>query len=192
MNRYPTTEYIIGYVEVQASGDAYKDRRRTEILARLEIAKQIKVSIKSAAIDIICEGEGKLLFDKMVPCKNQVAEVVETSVDLFLEGSKIVDTGENKPKGAYYAVAVFPKREGALKAADAYKESVENTSRHIKKAKTAEDASTKNEELIKAREELLKSAAYNSEKNALENTKESSDELFNELAGEIAKVNGRQ
>ena len=46
IRNYPSEKFIIGVGIVEVSGDAYNDRRGAEILARLEIAKLIKTTVK--------------------------------------------------------------------------------------------------------------------------------------------------
>lgn len=60
--KYPADIYIVGIGEVESSKDAHKDRIRAEMLARLDIAKQIRIRIQEKSIDIMCEGgrEGDL------------------------------------------------------------------------------------------------------------------------------------
>lgn len=180
--KYPADSYLIGVGTVTSSGDSYKDRRRTEILARLEIAMTIKVTIKENTVDIICERQGKALYDNKSECVSQFTMMVEESVDEVLEGSKIVSNGEDKGKGIYYAVAVLPKTKAAEKADGASREAMENAKEHLEKAKTAKDENIKKEEAKKAKEELKKSLAYEGEKAAIEKTKQNADDLYKALA----------
>src|SRR3990170_8028938 len=108
-NKYPSDTYIVGIAEAESSGNIYNDKTRVEILARLEIAKQIRVRIKEESLDIMCEGAGKTAFAGMEECRNQVSTVIETTVDELLRDSQIVESGEDKDRGVYYAVAVLPK-----------------------------------------------------------------------------------
>jgi len=106
---YPPDSYIIGTAEVEFSGDVHNDKTRAEALARLEIAKQIRVRIQEESIDIMCEGEGKTAFAGIEECRNQITTVIETTVDEFLKDSQIIESGEDKDRGVYYAVAILPK-----------------------------------------------------------------------------------
>jgi len=106
---YPPDSYIIGTAEVEFSGDVHNDKTRAEALARLEIAKQIRVRIQEESIDIMCEGEGKTAFAGAEECRNQLSTVIETKVDELLKDSQIVESGEDKDRGIYYAVAILPK-----------------------------------------------------------------------------------
>ncbi|MDD5435740.1 MAG: hypothetical protein PH343_09960, partial [Nitrospira sp.] len=106
---YPADSYLIGLGEVAVSGDVLKDRARAETLARLDIAKQIRVRIKEDSIDILCAGEGKKGDSGSEECVNQLVTTIETRVSEVIEGSKIVAAGEDKERRVYYSVAVLPK-----------------------------------------------------------------------------------
>jgi len=108
---YPPDSYIIGTAEVEFSGDVHNDKTRAEALARLEIAKQIRVRIQEESIDIMCEGEGKTAFAGIEECRNQITTVIETTVDEFLKDSQIIESGEDKDRGVYYAFAVLPVKD---------------------------------------------------------------------------------
>ena len=108
---YPPDSYITGTAEVESSGDVHNDKTRAETLARLEIAKQIRVRIQEESIDIMCEGEGKTAFAGIEECRNQITTVIETTVDEFLKDSQIIESGEDKDRGVYYAVAVLPIKD---------------------------------------------------------------------------------
>src|SRR3989304_6919476 len=110
-NKYPSDTYIIGIAEAESSGNIYNDKTRVEILARLEIAKQIRVRIKEESLDIMCEGAGKTAFAGMEEGRNQVSTVIETTVDEFLRDSQIVESAEDRDRGVYYAVAVLPIKD---------------------------------------------------------------------------------
>ena len=78
---YPADTYLIGIGEVVSSGNQHSDRMMAETLARLEIAKQIRVRIQEESIDIMYEGEGKTAFAGLEECRNQLSTVIETTVD---------------------------------------------------------------------------------------------------------------
>ena len=117
---YPPDSYIIGTAEVEFSGDVHNDKTRAEALARLEIAKQIRVRIQEESIDIMCEGEGKTAFAGAEECRNQLSTVIETKVDELLKDSQIVESGEDKDRGIYYAVAILPKYSPPFKKGGKY------------------------------------------------------------------------
>jgi len=185
---YPTDAYLVGVGMVQPSKDAYKNKRRAEILARLEIAKMIKVTIKENTVDVMCERQGKTVYDSKSDCVSKFTMLVEESVDLVLEGSKIVDSGESK--GMYYAVAVLPKDQTAARAEEAAKNAQQQAREHLDKAKKAGAASVKKEETDKAKAELRKSLAYAGEQTAIDKTRQHADDAFNQLATELHALEG--
>ena len=185
--KYPPESYLIGFAEVQSSGDSYKDRRRVEVLSRLEIAKKIKISTKSNTVDIMCEQQGNAVFDNKSECVNMITEVVEESVDEVLEGSEIAEMGENKAKGTVYAIAVLPKKKAVEKAEMASKQSLENAKQHVENARAAAGEAEKQDEVKKAKAEVVKAMAYTGGKSAIEEVRARADSGFDELAREIKK-----
>ena len=187
-NRYPSTHYIVGVGEVTSSGNDYRDRRLSSIMARLEIAKQIKVRISETTLDYMCEGQGKSIFKEGVECKNQFIMIVEESVDEMLEGTRVVEEGKDEGRGVYYAVAVLPRKEIIEKATEGYNDSLGRAKEYIEKAKESKDGAEKKENADMAREELKRSMAYEGERSAFTETKEHSKDLFNDLAGELNSI----
>ncbi|MBI5638104.1 MAG: LPP20 family lipoprotein [Nitrospinae bacterium] len=100
--QYPEDRYLVGIGQVKASGNAAADRRAAEVMARYEIAKQIRVRVESEMVDRMCGG-------KSPGCKSEVQLVVKQTVDEVLAGAKTVDYTEEK--GMATAVAVLPKAE---------------------------------------------------------------------------------
>lgn len=180
---YPAETHITGVGMVPSSGDNHKDRRRAEILARVELARVVRSALKVSSIVIMCEGSAKALYDSQRDCQNHFEEIIEESVDEVLEGSKIVDAGEIKVQGTnqYYAVAVLPKKDAMAKAEAKSQESEERAKEHIAKAKSATDEDTRKEETKNAKEEIKKVEAYNSEKDALGQVKQDSKYLYDKL-----------
>src|SRR5208282_6103406 len=107
---YPQSIYIVGIAEVPKTDNPYNDKRLAEVLARLDIAKQIKVRIKSESIDRQCEGSTYKTFQDQGECCSEFSAIIEETVDEFLAGSRIVKHGERE--NFVYAVAVL-KRQGA-------------------------------------------------------------------------------
>jgi len=188
--RYPSDIFMVGVAEVDSSDNAYRDRRRVEILARLEIAKHIRVKIKETTVDVMCEGKGRVLYVSISECRNQFVMIVEETVDEVLEGSRIVDSGENKERGVYYAVAVLPLKDAATKARRGYRETMTRAKDYVDRAKSAKAGKEKKALLDKSKKELAKGLAYEGERYAIERTKLNADNIFNELTGEIKKVEG--
>jgi len=115
---------------------------------------------------------------------------VEETVDEVLEGSRIVDSGENKERGVYYAVAVLPLKDAATKARRGYRETMTRAKDYVDRAKSAKAGKEKKALLDKSKKELAKGLAYEGERHAIERTKQNADNMFNELTGEIKKVEG--
>ena len=116
--------------------------------------------------------------------------LVEESVDEVLEGSEIIDAGEDKTRGVYYAVAIMLRTQAAMRAKNGFTEAIEKVKGHIEVAKTIADETKKNEEVQKAKKELLKGMSFASEKPVIDKVRESSSELFDELAIKINKIEG--
>jgi len=188
--RYPADAFMVGVAEVNSSGNAYRDRRRAEILARLEIAKHIRVKIKETTVDVMCEGKGKVLYVSISECRNQFVMIVEETVDEVLVGSRIADAGEDRTRGVYYAVAVLPLKDAAAKARRGYRETMKRAKDYVDRAKSAEGSNSKKALIEKSKNELAKGLAYEGERQAVEKTKEKADDMFNGLTGEIKKVEG--
>src|SRR3972149_6979403 len=188
MRKYSQETYFTGFAEVKASGDQYKDRRRVEVLSRLDIAKKIKVTIKSNTVDIMCERSGNAVFDDKSECINMITEVVEESVDEVLEGAEIAEIGEDKAKGTVYAVAVLQKKSAAQRAAVSSRESFEKAKEHLEKARVAEDETARQEQANKAKAELMKGMTYVGSVSALDEVRSNTVSSFDELAQEIKKI----
>lgn len=186
--KYPTDAYLVGIGEVNTSGDIIKDRKRAEILARLDIAKQIKIKVKETAFDVMCEGEGKAMFADLPECRNQFITIAEATVDEVLEGSRIEITGEDKGRSIFFAVAVLPKNTVISRVKGGYEESIDKATELIGKARSSQREDTRNGHLREAREEVKKAMAYETNRAALEGTKSKAGELFGELAKEIGNI----
>tara|TARA_B100000315_G_scaffold213335_2_gene211227 strand:- start:5927 stop:6589 length:663 start_codon:yes stop_codon:yes gene_type:complete len=187
--KYSGDLYLVGIAEVQISNDPFKDRRRAEALARLEIAKQIKIRIKGTTVDKMCEGQGRALFATISECKNQFSVVVEETVEEVLVDSRIVETGEDKERSIFYAVAVLPRKDAATRRAeDGFSKSIIKAKEYLNKAKESENEKIKKERTQEAKEELLKGIAYEGERAAIVKTR--SEEVFKYLVKEINKIEG--
>lgn len=186
--QYPPHEFLLGIAEVEGTKDIYTDIRRAEVLARLEIARQIKVRVTEKTIDIMCEGSGKGLFASVKECSNQIVMTVELTVDETIEGSNIVAKGQDKDRGIVYAVAVLPRDNIVSWAENGFKRAVEKAEQFLKEAEEAKDKIVKSQYLKNAKEELLKAGIYNSE--SIEDVRLRADGMFKEIAEEIKKIEG--
>lgn len=187
---HPPELFIIGIADVESSGSVYKDKRRVEILARLEIAKQIKVKIASESVDVMCggpEASEKERHDRS-ECRNSFAQIVTETVEETLKGSNIIEQGSLGEGGRYYAVAALSKNEALSRAGEGLKGSVEKAKEYINKAK-ASDGNDAKENADKARQEIIKGKVYDLEMSAVDETRKRAGEVFIELDKELNSVN---
>lgn len=175
-NQYPESEFIIGIGEVKGSSNNPADKRMAEIMARLEIAKQIRVRIESEMVDAVCEEPGKT---RRPDCRNEVMMVIKQTVDEVLIGSKIVKYGTEKE--TVYAVVVLQKSDtgGHLekKSADAAQQSRES----LKRVEAGDHAAMK-----AAKEQFLKARSFQKGAEALGMPPRSS--LLNDLEKELNQL----
>ncbi|MBI5665966.1 MAG: LPP20 family lipoprotein [Nitrospirae bacterium] len=182
---YPKDKFLVGTGETAATGKPLNDKRVAEVLARLEIAKQIKVRLKEETVDIMCEGSSARLFKDILQCRNEFIMVVEVTVDEFLEGSKIVNHWEKD--GTVYAVAVMPKAEAVKELDSKVKESADKAKGNIEKAKKGDKEAAQD-----AQEEYMKAVTYDKEKEMLDGVRSNAANMFEELEKELVKLGGGQ
>ncbi len=184
-SQYPKDKYLVGIGEAARSVNPLNDKRIAEVLARLDIAKQIKIRLREETVDIMCEGGSGKLFKNTSECKNEFIMIVEATVDEFLEGSRIVNNGEKE--GLVYAVAVMPKAQAVEELDHKVKESVGNTKENIEKAKKGDK-----EAVNDAQEEYMKAVTYNKEKEMLGGVRSRSSDMFDELEKELIKLREKE
>lgn len=185
---HPPELFIVGIADVETSGSAYKDKRRVEILARLEIAKQIKVKIDSESIDVMCGGAPEKDRRDRSECHNSFTQVVTETVEETLKGSNIIEQGSLGDGLRYYAVAALSKSEALSRAGEGLKGSVEKAKEYIDKANASEGNDAK-ENAGKARQEIIKGKVYDLEMSAVDETRKRAGEIFIELDKELNSVN---
>lgn len=188
LSQFPQNLYIVGRGEVKLSGDIFKDKRRAEILARANIAEQLRYETRGATVDIVCEGKTSKLFSGVDECRNVFSRVIEVTFDEFLVGSRIVKTGEDGATGTYYALAILPKKEALTRAANGFEESLGKVRDFLNEARVSNDQNTRRGHINKAKEEFLKGLAYDGERSALENARLRATDLFEKLADEINEL----
>lgn len=180
---FPPEKYLIGIGEATSSGNALKDRRMVEVLARLEIAKQIRVKIKEEAIEIMCEGGNSRLFSDGSECRDEVFMVIESFVDEFLEGSRIVKHGERED--VVFAVAVMARAEIVEDLGERTDEAIDRAKGYIEKSKEGDRKALRN-----AKEEYMKAVVYDKEKEVIQGVRDRADNILKDLEKEIAKLKG--
>ena len=178
---YPKSKNIIGIGEVEKSGNMLKDKRIAEVLARLEIAKQIKVKLREETLDIACEGTTGKVFGGGIECKNEFVMVIEETVDEVLVGSSIVDNGERG--SIVFAIAVLPRDKTGGELEKNVQESVDKARESLQKAKEGDTRSLKN-----AKEKYAKAVTYDKEKEIIEGVRSRASAAFEDLEKELMKL----
>jgi hypothetical protein len=178
---YPGNQYIVGIGEANRTGNSIIDKRIADIMARREIASQIRVRIKEETVDIMCEGGAAGIFKDKGQCQNAFVSMVEATVDEFLKGSKIVDRGQKE--GVVYSVAVMARKEAVEKLDKNIDDSISKTRENIKKAEKGNP-----EAAAEAREEYLKARAYDKEREVIGGVMDRSSDMFDELEKDIEKL----
>lgn len=178
---YPKENFIVGIGESKRTDNPLKDKRVAEVLARVDIARQIKVRVKEDTVDIMCEGKRLGFFNGKVECENQFVMVIETSVDEFLHDSNIVRYEERGER--IYAVAVLKRRVKSEALQEKTNMALESARKNLEKAGKGNSRALK-----KAQEEYLKAFVYDKERAIVEGVRQRSSTLFDELAEEIIKL----
>lgn len=182
---YPKDKYLVGIGETGSTGNFLGDKRVAEVMARLEIAKQIKVRLREETVDIMCEGGTAKLFKDLLQCRNEFIMVVEVTVDEFLAGSRVVSHWQQD--GIVYAIAVMPKVEAVRDLDSRVKESADKSMESIEKAKKGD-----REALNDAQEEYMKAVTYDREKEMLDGVRSHASEMFEELEKELVRLGERE
>ena len=99
---YPPDQYLIGTGQGDLSKGRLVCRRVSELAARAELAKQIRVWVKEHAVDRVRERTG-------VPTEQDIEVVREETVNELLQDVKIVDQRVDEATGTCTSVAVMPK-----------------------------------------------------------------------------------
>lgn len=180
---YPRDIYLVGIGEISKTNNIFKDKRVAEVMARVEIARQIKVRVKEETIDLSCEGSTGKIFGSSLECKNEFVMIIEQSVDEMLVGSRIVSCGEKD--GIVYAVAVLPRGKTSENLQRNILNSINRIKESIEKAKEGD-----NESIKEVKKEYMKAVAYDKEKEFIESDKSRSSEIFEDLEKEIMKLKG--
>ena len=89
--RFPKARYLIG-VGTHDNNSVFANES-----ARLELAKTLKVKIRSKMVDVSTTEQ------------QYVESVIETEVDTVLEGVEIKDGWEDQAKGVYYSLAIVER-----------------------------------------------------------------------------------
>ncbi len=180
-NKYPKDRNIVGIGEVSKTGNLLKDKRVAEVMARLEIAKQIKVRLREETLDIACEGVTGKVFGGGLECRNEFVMVIEETVDEVLVGSSVVENGERD--GIVFAVAVLPRDRAAGGLEKNVQDSIDKTRDNLQKAREGDARS-----LERAKEEYARALTYDKEKEIIEGTRSRASRTFEDLEMELMKL----
>lgn len=182
---YPQSTYIVGIAEVPKTDNPYNDKRVAEVLARLDIAKQIKVRIKSESIDKQCEGTTYRIFKDQGECRSEFSAIVEETVDEFLAGSRIVKHSEKE--NFVYAIAVLKRKGTAENLNEKANYAVDNVKEELKKAEKGDMDSLK-----RAEEAYKKAVVLDKEKEIIEGVKSNATKAFDNLGKEIVHLKEKE
>ncbi len=109
-SQYPSDHFLIG----RGQGDLSKGRlvcqRMSELAARADLAKQIRVLVKEHAVDRVRERTGR-------EAEQDIEVTREEIVREYLQGVKIVDRQIDEAGGTCTATAVMPKSRIAPQSA---------------------------------------------------------------------------
>ena len=178
---YPQSVYLVGVAEVPKTDNPYNDERVAEVLARLDIAKQIKVRIKSESIDRQCEGTTYKIFRDQGECRSEFSAIIEETVDEFLAGSRIVKHGEKE--NLVYAIAVLKRKGAAENLNEKAGAAVDSAKEELNQAEKGDMSSLK-----KAEASYKKAVVLDKEKEIIDGVKSNAAKAFDNLGQEIVRI----
>ena len=114
--------------------------------------------------------------------------IVEESVSQVLEGSSIVDSYVDRKNSTYTAIAILPKAQAAKKADDEANALVKKAGLHLSNAKKATLVTEKTAEIDLVKDDMKKALAFEGQRSAIENSKISSDEMFDQIISDMVKA----
>lgn len=179
--KYPPDIYVLGIGESRSTGSDIRDYRVAEVMARREIAQQVRVAITSVTLDFACEGAVAKAYRDKGECRDDFLSIIQASTAEFLSGSRIVDKGRD---GEYvYVIVAMPRRDMAAKAEEARDSAINKARQSLKKAGEGNgDAPDK------AREALMRAKAYDRQARAMDGIRDNAEDLFRELEAELEKL----
>ncbi len=173
--QYPQDEYIIGIGEAPNTGSKYAAKRIAEVLARRDMASQINVRTIEVSVDLMCSGP------ESSACKDEVVSIIETTVDEFLRGSRVVDFAESE--GAVIIVVIMP-REGISRTLEARIDGAVSGAKQNLDAARGGDK----EALERARKQYMMARTYEIEQQILEGVRTNASKALKELEKELDKL----
>jgi len=109
-SQYAADQYLMGTGQGDLSKGRLVCKRVSELAARAELAKQIRVWVKEHAVDRVRERTG-------APVEQDIEVVREETVTELLQDVKIVDHRVDETAGTCTSVAVMPKSRVTLQPA---------------------------------------------------------------------------
>lgn len=106
--QYPPDQFLVGAGQGDLSKGRLVCQRVSEIAARADVARQIRILVKEHATDRVRERTG-------APAEQDVEIVREESVNEYLQDVKIVDQRVDEASGTCSSVAVMSKSRVAPK-----------------------------------------------------------------------------
>lgn len=101
-NDYPTDQYLIGKGQGDLAKGPVACRRLSELSARTDLAKQIRILVKEHMVDRVRERSGH-------DAEQDIEVTREEIVQEYLQGVKIVDRQVDETNKTCSATAVMPK-----------------------------------------------------------------------------------
>ncbi|HID94233.1 MAG TPA: DUF4384 domain-containing protein, partial [bacterium (Candidatus Stahlbacteria)] len=127
--------------------------------ARIEIAKQIRITVKEVTIDAMTATESKF--------ESNFSVITESIVEDVLEGVRIVQEGIDKKRGIYWAVAILPRKDAIESLTRKMQIASRAAEKKINKAyerKRLGDIASALKLLLEAREKSLEEMCYDNER----------------------------
>lgn len=179
---YPPEKYILGMGEARSTGSDIRDYRVAEVMARRDIAQQVRVAVTAVKLDFACGGHvpPKPSGNKD-ECRDEFMSIIQASTSEFLGGSLVVDKGRDS--GHVYVIIAMPRRDMAARAREARAGAINEARESLKRA-----GKGKNGDSEEAREALLRARAYDRQARAIDETRDNAEDLFRELEAELEKL----
>jgi len=154
--RYPANSYLLGVGTAPLSYGPSVARRRAKEACFREIAEEIRVRVESSITDSFGLG-----------MKQKLRIINRSTVDLLLEGIRIVEATPLPGQGIYLVVAVLPRREAIARLSQRMKWQDDELRRLMRRAREEGEVLKRWDTLSKCEEVLLREKALYREMEAL-------------------------
>lgn len=105
--KYPASFFIIG------TGVSNTSRDEADNAARMDLTKQVQVTISGLDVNLISETQGSLKKGATPSMKAETSSTVQTTVHMSLEGLMVDRRWFDKNKGLFYSLAVLDRGKAA-------------------------------------------------------------------------------